>query len=341
LKTINSLSDYTEIKFDCKYFLGDRPCMPNKQFGVFCPACTYYEKDAGIKNAFPEIGDPDPEAGPEGGKKIIIVKLDAVGDVLRTTSILPSLKEKYFDSAITWITAERSFSVLQDNDLIDEIYFESDELEHIYSDEFDIAINLDSGFESCAIMSRINARERFGYTLAGGKPYPLNKLAYEWYLMGVDDDRKKVNVKTYHRIIHDICGIKYNNTKPVLQMPAEKIERAETLIKKFDLGKFDELILVNLGGGNRWQYKKWIKNGYISLIKMLSAQDKLRGTIIAGEEDRDFYEEISSEVIKRDNSLGWKLHRRFYLLYTLRIRCSQAIHFACTLPRRWINTPLS
>ena len=147
-------------------------------------------------------------------------------------------------------------------------------------------------------MSRINARERFGYTLAGGKPYPLNKLAYEWYLMGVDDNRKKTNVKTYHRIIHDICGIRYKNTKPVLLMPAEKIERAEILKKKFDLGKFDELILVNLGGGNRWQYKKWIKDGYISLINMLSAQDKLRGTvIIAGEEDRDFYEEISSEII--------------------------------------------
>ena len=36
---------------------------------------------------------------------------------------------------------------------------------------------------------------------------PLNKLAYEWYLMGVDSNRKKANTKTYHWIIHDICGI--------------------------------------------------------------------------------------------------------------------------------------
>lgn len=290
------------MKFDCKYFFGDRPCLPNKQFGVFCPACSHYEKDDNIKNAFPEIGSPDPEASREGDKKIIIVKLDAVGDVLRTTSILPSLKEKYFDSSIIWITKERSFPVLQDNDLIDEIYFDSDELEHIYSDEFDIVINLDSGRESCNIMNNINAKERFGYSLTNGKPYPLNKLAYEWYWMGVDDNRKKTNAKTYHRIIHEICGLNYENTKPVLQMPSEKQEQAGELKKKYDLARFDELILVNLGGGNRWQYKKWEKEGYVNLMNMLSAGNNRRAiAIIAGDEDREFYEEVSAGIIKKDN----------------------------------------
>ena len=58
--------------------------MPNKQFGVFCPvSAVITKKIRGSKTRFPEIGNPDPEASAEGGKKIIIVKLDAVGDVLR------------------------------------------------------------------------------------------------------------------------------------------------------------------------------------------------------------------------------------------------------------------
>src|SRR5205085_6775169 len=128
------------IHFDCKYFEGDKPCAPNKQYGVFCGNCSYYEKDCDIHGIFPVIGSPEIKTDPAEHKKIVIIKLDAVGDVLRTTSILPSLKKYYNDSSVTWITKEKSFPVLQDNSFIDEIYFKEDDLSHIYNDIFDIAV---------------------------------------------------------------------------------------------------------------------------------------------------------------------------------------------------------
>jgi len=290
------------IHFNCKHFMGDKPCFANKEYGVFCSNCNIYEKDESIAEEFPEINTPDIEEPGEKFKKIIIVKLDAVGDVLRTTSILPSLKKKYVDSAITWITKEKSYEVLKDNELIDEIYFNTDELEHIYNDLFDIAVNLDSGTESCVIMSEINAKERFGYYLINGKPYPINLLANEWYLMGVNDNVKKENKKTYHEIIHEICNLRYERTYPYLGMPQEKIERAKVIENKFDLDKFSEFVLVNLGGGNRWQYKKWTKEGYIELVNKLSEMNNDCAVgIVAGDEDKDFYEEVSNEVMNRNN----------------------------------------
>ena len=290
------------IHFDCKHFMGDRPCFANKQYGVFCGNCDFYEEDTEIRDEFPAIGLPDAESGEEGYKKIIIIKLDAVGDVLRTTSLLPSLKEKYTDSSITWITKDKSFEVLKDNDMIDEIYFNTDELDHVYNDVFDIAVNLDSGAESCTIMSEINSKERFGYYLVNGKPYPLNNLANEWYLMGVDDSVKRENEKTYHQIIHEICNLDYKSSKPMLKITLEKLKRIEQLKDKFGLHSFAEFILVNLGGGNRWQYKKWTKEGYVELVNKLSESDSKRAVgIIAGNEDRDFYEDISDEIINRNN----------------------------------------
>lgn len=289
------------IHFDCRHFFGDRPCAPNKEHGVFCGDCSYYEKDPAINGGFPEV--PAARAvNPEGEKKIIIVKLDAVGDVLRTTSILPSLKERYPDSTITWITKERSYEVLKDNELIDEIYFTTDEAEHIYNDLFDTAINLDSGKESCEIMSRINAKEEFGYTLVNGRPYPVNELANEWYLMGINDAVKKANRKTYHEIIHEICGLEYHGTEPYINLTAKLRSRAEEIREKSSIGKFSGLILINLGGGNRWQYKKWTKNGYITLTEMLA--EKLPGTaigIIAGDEDREIYADIALRVNRFKN----------------------------------------
>jgi len=291
------MSTLPPVRFNCTFFKGDRPCFPNKTYSVFCDDCTLFEKDETLFEEFPPIGEPDFEDNTGDFKKIIIVKLDAVGDVLRTTSILPSLKEKFTDSSVTWITKEKSFDVLKDNELIDEIYFDTDDLEHIYNDDFDIAINLDSGTDSCSIMTRFNAKERFGYHLINRKPYPVNKLAAEWYLMGIDDNAKKKNTKTYHKIIHEICHIKYTGSRPQLYVTQSKIKRATELNTKYSLGKYDEFILINLGGGNRWQYKKWVKEGYISLINAIIETKPETGVgIIAGGEDRDFYDEIATSV---------------------------------------------
>lgn len=292
------------IHFDCLHFYGDRPCKPNKELGVFCGSCEYYEKDNSITEPYPPIPEADEHTDSEGEKRIIIIKLDAVGDVLRTTSILPSLKEKYPESNITWITKERSYDVLKDNDMIDEIYFTSDELEHVYNDTFDIAVNLDSGSDSCEIMNRINAKQTYGYYIVSGKPYPLNKAANEWFLMGVNDTVKKLNTKTYHVIIHEICNLEYENSEPYIFLPPEKRKRAAELSETYKLTPFNKLILINLGGGNRWQYKKWTREGYTGLADILS--DRYPETaigIIAGDEDVDFYNNISADLklLERDN----------------------------------------
>jgi len=63
------------LKIDCAYFKGDRPCKFYKEDGVKCDECNHYKP---IKN------------------KILIIKLDAIGDVLRTTSILTPFKEKIY-----------------------------------------------------------------------------------------------------------------------------------------------------------------------------------------------------------------------------------------------------
>jgi heptosyltransferase-2 len=292
------MTELPVINFDCIHFYGDRPCLPNKEQGVFCPDCRYYQKDTSI-GSFPNIPHAEPMKNlrSDGRKKIIIVKLDAVGDVLRTTSILPSLKMKFPESSITWITRDRSYEVLKDNDMIDEVYFVSDELDHVFEQLYDIAVNLDSGADSCSVMAGIRSIHAYGYTLINKRPYPLNSFAGEWYLMGIDDNTKKRNQKTYHKIIHEICGLEYENSAPVLFIDTGKQERIKEIQEKFGLENSKGLILINLGGGNRWQYKKWTAEGYSSLVKILSRKmPEYKIGIIAGEEDTAFYKQIEAEL---------------------------------------------
>ena len=55
------------IHFDCRHFRGHIPCRPNKQHGYECGGCPVYEVPA---------------------KRILIIKLGALGDVIRTSPLL-------------------------------------------------------------------------------------------------------------------------------------------------------------------------------------------------------------------------------------------------------------
>ena len=84
-----------EIAFDCRYFLGDRPCCWHKQEGAVC-ICDRYTP---IR------------------ERILIVKLDAMGDVLRTTTLLPDLAEVHPGATFTWITRPESLPLLAQQSL--------------------------------------------------------------------------------------------------------------------------------------------------------------------------------------------------------------------------------
>src|SRR5260370_33351564 len=88
-----------EIAFDCKFFLGDRPCVWHKTTGVLC-TCDHYQKVE---------------------QRLLIIKLDTMGDVLRTTALLPALAEAHPRAAITWGTRRESRALLERNPYVTEV----------------------------------------------------------------------------------------------------------------------------------------------------------------------------------------------------------------------------
>jgi ADP-heptose:LPS heptosyltransferase len=289
--------DLPILHLDCKHFLGDRPCFANKQYKVLCDDCAYYENDGGVAGELPVV---KPFAQLKNVTRILIIKLDAAGDVLRTTSILPTLAKKYPRADIDWITKENSKEMLSYAGYINILLTDYDKLN---LRDYDIAINLDSGKESCEIMNRVNAQSKLGYGLVNGKPYPLTKEANEWYLMGIDDKTKKLNNKSYHKIIHDICGLQYRDSKPFLRTRDNDIKSLSNRFKEdLEYYNYTEFLLVSLGGGNRWENKKWTKEGYSGLVNKVSSENKdiLTG-IIGGGEDRSFYNDVCNQIKKRGN----------------------------------------
>src|SRR3989344_3654905 len=110
---------------DCKEFNGIYSCeVMTAEDYKDCSECSFYEKI---------------------GKKILILKLGAMGDVVRTTSLLTVLKKKYGrDSHITWVVEENSKEILYNNSDVDRILGYNPETALLLNQEkFDVLLSLE------------------------------------------------------------------------------------------------------------------------------------------------------------------------------------------------------
>jgi len=188
--------------------------------------------------------------------QILIIKLGALGDVLRTTSILKGLKEKYPDAKITWVTKANALDLLKDNKDLDNLYT-SDNLK---KQNFDLIINLDDEIEACKLATDLDKKELIGAYLENDKPTYTDSSS-KWFDMGLiskfgkqkADELKKLNKKSYQQIIGEILDIKID--KPILNLSKENKNFAEKFAKKNNIKEGDLVIGLNTSAGKRWKLK--------------------------------------------------------------------------------------
>ena len=228
------------FRSDCIHARGDIPCAPHKREGVHCSSCSHYEQRAG---------------------RILIIKLGAAGDVIRTTVILSPLQEKYPHHQIWWLTltpelvpsnVHRVVKPTADNLVL---------LQHLH---FDVAFNLDKDPQACAIMNSIHADQRHGFVLVDGVPAPANAHAEHKYLTGVFDDVNKSNTRSYPEEIMEICDLPYTRQDYVMDPPG----RSPLPMPE---GK-GPVIGVNTGCGDRWIAREWPMAYWEQMISTLLAK---------------------------------------------------------------------
>lgn len=310
------------LKTDCKHFPGNKPCIPSKTEGKKCDDCDHYESI---------------------DFKILIIKLDATGDVLRTTSILPALKRDYPKSHITWITKRNAKDLFTNNPLVDELFFieDNDTISRLLVEKFNILIHPDASPVSASLASIANAEIKKGFVLdEKGKVIPVNEDAVEWLEMGAFDDLKKKNQKTYQEIIHTIAGLKYQKDEIQVHLNQKEIDFKNHFYSDNNLKRFKYLVGLNTGAGTRWQYKQWQLEGYIELIKKLNTKKEIGILLYGGPDEiernknlKDKFPDVIDTGI--DNSL-----RQFFSLLDL---CdvlvtsdTMALHAAAALRKKII-----
>lgn len=222
---------------------------------------------------------------------ICIIKLGALGDVVRTTPILEAIKEKYPDSKITWITKNSSKEILTGNSLVKEIL--TIPLKN-FQGKFDILYNFDLEEEATSLASQINAEKKYGYGNEEGFPCPFN-ISSEYYLNTVfDDELKKSNRKTYQEMIFEIAELPYRKQKINLFTTSESEAKVKRFIEENNLQN-KKIIGLNLGSSKRWPSKAW----NLDKIKEFILELKNRSyevILLGGEEEKEKISILSSTI---------------------------------------------
>lgn len=244
-----------DVRRDCLHFRGDLPCAPHKQRGVHCPDCPDYKQRAG---------------------RVLIIKLGAAGDVIRTTPLLQPLRDLYPDHHLTWIS---QFPDLVPSSVDQRLPLDAASVLWARHVHFDLLINLDKDREACALASEIQADRKMGFLLGDdGFCRPADDgPAHAKYLTGLFDDLSQVNTLSYLQEIFAICGFEFSGQEYVLDRPIS------TPVLTPPSGR--ALVGLNTGCGGRWTSRLWPDVHWASLCSLL--QEAGYGVMLLGGPEED------------------------------------------------------
>jgi heptosyltransferase-2 len=257
----------------CKNFTGYKPCYPDHN-------CW---KD-GCKENRPI------------GKKILIINFDAMGDVLMTTAQLPSIKIKFPDSKIYWVTLKIAAPLLYQNQYIDQVFiYDAETISILNAIEFDIVMNVDKSLRSCALLNSVKAKKKLGFGLdKNGVIIPVNEGAYYNYNLGMDDHLKfKVNQRTGQDYLAETFELDYKRDDYILNFTNDELRFIEDYKRDVRLRDTDKIIGFNTGCSNLYPNKKMSVGQHIYLINKLLAKRKYKVMLLGGPEDTERNKEIA------------------------------------------------
>lgn len=248
---------------DCRWFTGYKPC----RFRRPCPGCPHY---APVRT------------------EILLINLDALGDVLRTTAVLSPIYRQWPNARLTWLTRPRAVALIEDHPLVDQVIpWNVDAMASLPARRFDVLLNVDKSAVAGGLAVRLNAGERRGFGIdERGVIVPLNPEARYLYETGLDDDLKfRRNQKTEPQMLCEAFGLLYQRDHYTLHLP-------ETL----PAAGPRRAVGFNTGCSPLYPYKKLPLAIQAEAIRMLHAVLKDPILLLGGPEDEARNRSLHAEL---------------------------------------------
>ncbi len=213
---------------------------------------------------------------------ILIIKLGAIGDVVRTTPLL-----RVLDGNIIWVTGAESAPLLPEKGSLKKTT--SLDPSNFESMEFDLVVSLDDDREAANLASSVKAKNIVGSIVDAQGRISYTPSSAEWFDMGListfgkerADELKLRNTKTYQEMLFTMLGRKFNGEEYDMRPPEAC---PHTGIK----------IGIEQRAGTRWPMKRW--NQYDKVFQALTSE----GYDVVFFEDRQHIQDYVNDINQCD-----------------------------------------
>ena len=235
-------------------------------------------------------------------KKVLIIRLSALGDVIFTIPLANTLKDNGYE--VSWLVSEKGYQLLKDNSCVDNVIFVLIEkwkknknklqnfkeyievIKNLRAEKFDIAIDNQMLWKSfrfmkfCGAKRRIIARDARELSYLGGNEIiPPIKEGYKLHV-----------IKTYLKYAQYL-GLNTDNLKVTLPPIKDEVnQKVDELLKDLDNSKKTVIVAP----ATTWKDKHWNKDNFQKVVEDLKNKVNLVFTGMA--QDNELCEYISKGV---------------------------------------------
>jgi heptosyltransferase-2 len=224
--------------------------------------------------------------------RVAVIKLGSLGDVVRTTCLLPGIRRSTTGLEITWVTRADALPLLHGHPDVDRPVTIEDERREWRRNRYDWVISLDDDPEACRLASALSAKR-----LSGGYEDAHGHLTYTpdmagWFGMGIlrpeseggltEANRlKRENVLTYGTILYRSLGLPGPVSRPSFTIPPAALEQGRRCLARIGVGS-RRVVGLSTGAGTRWEFKSWGELQTATLAHAIATEIEADVVILGG-----------------------------------------------------------
>jgi len=234
-------------------------------------------------------------------KRILVIKLSAMGDVILSVPSLRAIREKFPESRISCLVGKESSEILfrcpYITDFIVYDFKDRDRgvigllriAKELKKKSFDIVIDLQNNRKSHILGFLSSVPQRYGYNIKGKFSFLLN---YK-----VQDLKTPIPPIPHQFRILNLLGIELKDPRLELWPDKSDEEYIDEFLSSHWLAKESKLIGINIGASKRWKTKLWSLEYIAELCTELEKRD-IRIVITGDKSEQERVKELLS-ILKK------------------------------------------
>ena len=239
-------------------------------------------------------------------RKILVIRLDRIGDMVITTPIFRALKEKWPDAQITVLTNPVNKNIVINNPFIDYILVYDRENKHkslnsrliffrsIRERKFDLVIDpyLDYELKTSFITRFVGNRFRLGFEFAGREIF--YNIRYNPNIFPVSTEKR-------HMIDYDLdllayIGIETQKRQPEIFLSTDEKENAYKLLE--EAGTNPESKIIGIHPGGHYESQRWPIKRFAAISDYLITNYDVKVILFAGQAEKQLLSEFKGYAVK-------------------------------------------